>query len=847
MSSPMKNGVPNGASPAQAEEEPSPTKARPAAGKPKTVADLFETLEYGPAPEDPGAAKKWISDHNNGKFGHFIDNAWVHPEGRNYLTSKAPKDFGKLAETCQGTTDDVDVAVKSAAKAQQAWAALSGFERAKHMYNLARAVQKHARIIAVIEALDNGKTIRETRDADVPLVARWLYHYAGWAQLMDDEMRGWKPVGVVGAIVPWNFPLMLLTWKVAPALAMGNTVVLKPASYTRLSALLFAEICAEAGLPAGVFNVVTGDGRMGSALAAHPLVDKVGFTGSTGIGQLLRRLTAGTGKKLSLELGGKSAIIIYDTADLDSAVEGVVDAIWFNQGQVCSAGSRLLVQETVYDQVVAKIKRRMGKLRVGDSLDKCMDMGPVVDESQMSTIQEYVDIVRKEGCTVFQACECIPPASQGLYFPPTLITDCETTSRVVQEEIFGPVLTVLSFRTAKEAIAIANQSNYGLGGGVWTEKSGLAMETALGIRTGTVWINCYNMFDAAAGFGGYKETGYGRDGGKEGLYEYVKPSWQPRHKPQLDEEKVKNWGKSIPNHPVLGKGPSAASGGIDHTIKMYIGGKQARPDATYSRSVVAPDGAVLGQVGEGSRKDIREAVEAAHKAAPGWGKRAAFNRAQICYYMAENLQMRRDAFAQRLQGMTGRALPDCEQEVDQSIERLFYWAAYADKWGGVVQETTLYGVTAKVHEPVGVIGILCPDDAPLLSFVSLLAPSLIRSNACIIVPSEKFPLAACDLYQVFDTSDLPGGVVNIVTGDRDHLALTLTDHQHVDAVWYFGGSPEGCRAVEAKSAGNCKRTWCDYGGERNWSDDAQGQGDEFLYQAIEVKNIWLPIGETFAN
>lgn len=809
----------------------------------KSVAELFESLEYGPAPEAPDAVHKWIADHG-GKFGHFIDNKWVHPEGRKYLTGKSPKDMKSLCETVQGTAEDVEVAVASSVKAQKKWAAMPGYERAKCLYNIARNVQKHARLLAVMEALDNGKTIRETRDADIPIVARWFYHYAGWAQLMDEEMEGWGPIGVVGAIVPWNFPIMLMTWKVAPALAMGNTVVLKPASYTRMSALMFAEICAESGLPDGVLNILTGDGRMGSTLAAHNDVDKVGFTGSTGIGQLLRRLTAGTGKKISLELGGKSANIIYDSADLDAAVEGVVDAIWFNQGQVCSAGSRLLVQETVYDKVIAKIKRRMTKLRVGDSLDKCMDMGPLVDESQIESVGKYVQIAREEGNDVYQACECIPPKGTGLYFPPTLITNCQTTSTCVQEEIFGPVLVCLPFRTAKEAVAIANQSCYGLACGVWTEKAALGFETALSVKAGVCWINSYNLFDAAAGFGGYRESGFGRDGGKECLFEYAKPRWQKRVHNTLDENKVKNFGKSVPPAPKIG---GSSTGGIDHTSKMYIGGKQARPDATYTRAICNSDGLLVGQVGEGNRKDIRDAVEAAHSAAPGWGKRAAFNRAQICYYIAENLQLRRDEYAQKLHAMTERSMAICEQEVDLSIQRLFYWAAYADKYGGTVQETTLYGVTARVNEPTGVIGILCPDDAPLLSFISLLAPAVVRSNTIVIVPSQKYPLAAIDIYQVLDTSDLPGGVINIVTGDRDTLALTMVDHQDMEAIWYFGGSPEGSKVIEARSAQNVKRTWVDYGQSRDWADPAQGQGREFLYHATEVKNVWLPMGETYAN
>jgi len=808
-----------------------------------TVTDLLSTLEYGPAPEDRSAADKWVKDHG-GKFGHFIDNKWEQPEGRKYLESKAPKDYGVLAETIQGTAEDVEMAVQAATRAQPAWAALSGFERAKHMYNIARMVQKHHRLFDVIEALDNGKTIRETRDADIPTVIRWLYHYAGWAQLMDTEMRGWAPLGVVGGIVPWNFPIMLLVWKVAPALAMGNTIVIKPASYTRLSALLFAEICAEAGLPPGVFNLITGDGRMGSMLAAHPGIDKVSFTGSTPIGQLLRRSTAGSGKKLSLELGGKSANIIFDSADLDAAVEGIVDGIFFNQGQVCSAGARLLIQDTVYETVIAKLKRRMAKLRVGDSLDKCMDMGPVVDESQVRTIEEYIQSARDEGCTVFQACECIPPKSKGYFIPPTLITECETTHRVVQEEIFGPVAVALRFRTQKEAIAIANQSCYGLGGGVWTEKSALAYETALAIKTGTVWINCYNLFDAAAGFGGYKESGFGRDGGKECLYDNAKPAWMARARPVFDEGAIAAFGKVTPQGPCISGVP--ATGAIDHTVKMYVGGKQKRPDAPYTRPVLSPSGVHIGQVAEGARKDVRDAVEAAHAASSGWGKRAAFNRAQICYYIAENLQMRRGEYAAKLQAMTGKEERACELEVDISIQRLFYWASFADKCGGVVQETAFYGVTAKVHEPVGVIAILCPDESPLLGFISLLAPAIVRSNTVIIVPSERYPLCAIDLYQVFDTSDLPAGVVNILTGSRDHLATHLVDHQDVQSIWYFG-SAEGCKVVEERSASNVKRTWCNYGQPREWAEPAQGQGEEFLYHSIQVKNIWLPIGESFAN
>lgn len=724
------------------------------------------------------------------------------------------------------------------------------------MYSIGRHVQKHARLISVIESMDNGKPIRESRDLDIPLVARHFYHHAGWAQLMEEEMKGWGPIGVVCAIVPWNFPLMLLTWKVCPALAMGNTVVLKPATYTRLSALLFAEICAEAGLPPGVFNVVTGPGSFGQMVATHPGVDKVGFTGSTEVGQKLRRAIAGSGKKISLELGGKSPFIVYDSADLDSSVEGVVDAIFFNQGQVCSAGSRLLVQESVADRVVGKIKERMTHLRLGDSLDKGIDMGAIVDPTQRKSIDEYVHQARQEGAEVYQACAVMP--SHGCYYPPTLITKVQPVSICVQEEIFGPVLTVLTFRTPKEAIALANNTRYGLGSSVWTENMNLALETAISLKSGACWVNCHNLFDAAAGFGGYRESGFGRDGGKEGLYEYVKPVWQTKPHPQVDEEKVKKFGQNIaprplnPSqkelqlYPITTEIEGSQAPSIDRTLKMYIGGCQKRPDAQYCRPVRGADGGIVGQIAEGNRKDIREAVEAAHKAAPGWGKRAAHNRAQIVYYIAENLELRHKEVAQRISDMTGRPFADCKQEVDLSIQRLFYWGAYADKYGGTVQETTLYGCTVRINEPVGVIGIACPDEYPLLAFVSLCAPAVVRGNTVVIVPSETAPLSATDLYQVFDTSDLPGGVVNIVTGSRDHLTKYLAEHQDVEAMWYFG-SAEGSKCVEVASCENVKRSWVNYGQSRDWTSMEQGQGEEFLYQSTEVKNIWLPMGEMFAN
>jgi len=805
-----------------------------------SVGEIFASMEYGPAPESDKIAQNWLDDHNR-QFGLFINNDWVHPEGRKIYETKSPATGKVLSGTTQGNAEDVDKAVGAAREAHNTWSKLSGHERAKHLYSIARHVQKHSRLVAVVEALDNGKSIRETRDADTAVIIRHLYHHAGWADLMGEEMAGWTSVGVIGAIVPWNFPLMLLVWKVAPALAMGNTVVLKPATYTRLSALLFAEICAEAGLPAGVFNVVTGGGAMGQVLAEHPDVDKVAFTGSTEIGKILRQATAGTGKKISLELGGKSPVIVYDSADLDSAVESVVDAIWFNQGQVCSAGSKLLVQTTVFDKFINKLKTRLGHFRIGHSLDKTIDMAAIVDESQRKSVAEFVEEARDEGADVFQT-DCPP----GCFYPPTLITGVNTASRVVMEEIFGPVLVALPFRTAKEAIAIANNTLYGLGASVHSEQLPLALETAKHIQAGAVWINCHNLFDAAAGFGGYKQSGFGRDGGKEGLFEYVKPAWQQKVRiGQLSFDMAKFGSSYTADSPAInGNGSETIS--VDRTYKLYYGGAQKRPDANYSRVIRTVEGKVMAQVGESNRKDVRNAVEAAAKAQPAWAKKSPFNRQQILYYIAENLEIRKRGFARRLVELTGVSSEEAETEVSQSVARLFYWAAYADKYGGTVQETQLYGTVIKIHEPVGVIGIACPDKSPLLSFVSLIGAGIARSNSVVVVPSEKYPLLALDLYQVLETSDLPGGVVNILSGSRDHIAKYLVEHQNVDAMWYFG-SQEGSKFVEHTSAVNVKRTWVDYGVARDWADEKQGRGEEFLYHATQVKNVWLTMGDIFAN
>ena len=793
-----------------------------------SVARYFDEMSYGPAPEADTEARAWLKRHEAG-FGHFIGGTFVTPEGGQYFDAVDPSTGNILGRVAQGGADDVDKAVAAARKAQGPWAKLPGHARARHLYALARAVQRNARLLAVVEAIDNGKPIRETRDIDVPQVARHFYYHAGWAQLQASEFADQVPVGVVGQIIPWNFPLLMLAWKVAPALALGNTVVLKPAEFTSLTALLFAEIATEAGLPAGVLNVVTGDGSTGATLVGHGGIDKIAFTGSSEVGKLIREKTAGSGKSLTLELGGKSPFIVFDDADIDGAVEGVVDAIWFNQGQVCCAGSRLLVQEGIAETFLARLKRRMATLRVGMPLDKCIDMGAIVAPVQLERIKSLVATGVAEGAELFQPNIDLPKG--GSFYPPTLLSNVHTAATVAREEIFGPVLVSMTFRTPDEAVMLANNTRYGLSASVWSETIGLALDIAPKLQAGVVWINATNLFDAAVGFGGYRESGYGREGGKEGAFEYLKPkAWSGRKARVVSEavaEEVAVGGFDMP--------------ALDRTAKLFVGGKQARPDGNYSRAILSPKGVKVGEVGEGNRKDIRNAVAAA-RSAEGWGRATAHNRAQILYYLAENLSARAAEFAGRIAAMTGVSKAKAEAEIEACISRLFSYGAWADKFEGTVHTPPLRGVALAMNEPIGVVGVICPDEAPLLAFISLVAPLIAMGNRVVAVPSERHPLAVTDFYQIIETSDVPAGVINIVTGAARDLTKTLTEHDDVDALWVFG-TKENATLAEKLSVGNLKRLLVDHGLLTDWFDGQAAEGPILLRHAVQVKNIWIPYGE----
>ncbi len=789
-------------------------------------------MSYGPAPESTARAEQWLDGYER-RFSHAINGEWVEPSDGERFDSINPATNTTVASIAQGSAVDVDRAVQAARAAQPGWWEIGGHARARYLYAIARGIQRNSRLFAVLESIDNGKPIRESRDIDIPLVARHFYHHAGWAQLMESELPDFGPVGVVGQIIPWNFPLLMLSWKIAPALATGNTVVLKPAEFTPLTALLFAELCQSVSLPPGVVNIVTGDGRTGAALVEHPDVNKIAFTGSTEVGRAIRVATAGSGKKLSLELGGKSPFLVFEDADLDSVVEGVVDAIWFNQGQVCCAGSRIIAQEGIAESLVTKLRMRMENLRVGDPLDKAIDIGAIVAPVQLDRIEKLVQQGQDEGATMWQPSWSVP--TEGCFYPPTLFTGVAPASTIAQVEIFGPVVVMMTFRTPAEAVELANDTRYGLAASIWSENINVALDVAPKVKAGSVWINCTNVFDAASGFGGYRESGFGREGGIEGLYEYLKQADGRTDGRTDDQHQPAPLPARPPDRPTALEPPA-----VDRTAKMYIGGKQARPDGGYSLAVAGADGESLGEVGLGNRKDIRNAVEAAHKGAV-WAKATAHNRAQVIYYIAENLSARAEEFVARLQALTGADAAQAQREFDMSIDRLYTYAAWADKWDGNIHATPFRNVTLAMREPVGVMAVVCPDSAPLLGFISTVMPPLALGNRVVAVPSEPWPLMATDLYQVFETSDVPAGAINIVTGSKAELTTVLAAHDDVDGIWYWG-TQEGSGEVERLAAGNMKRTWVDYGNGRDWFS-ARASGREFLRHATEIKNIWVPYGD----
>lgn len=788
------------------------------------ILERYAAMDYGPAPEARTQADAWMKGHDFSSA-LYIDGEWRPAGSGATFENHEPSTGALLAEIAEAGAADVGDAVAAARRALPKWRGASGYARARVLYAIGRGIQRNARLFAVLESIDNGKPIRESRDIDVPLAARHFIHHAGWAQRIDKEFPGHTAAGVAGQIIPWNFPLLMLAWKIAPALAAGCTVVLKPAEFTPLTAILFAEICAHAGVPRGVVNIVHGGPQTGTAIVEHPDVGKIAFTGSSEVGKLIRRATAGTGKKISLELGGKSAFMVFEDADLDSAVEGLVDGIWFNQGQVCCAGSRLLVEENVADVFLEKVRARMRHLRLGDPLDKNTDIGPLIAPSQLERVRGLVAEGQRQGAECWQP-DCDLPEA-GYYQLPVLATGVSPANVLAQEEVFGPVLAAMTFRTTAEGVALANNTRYGLAASVWSENVNLALHVAPQLKAGVVWVNGTNMFDAACGFGGYRESGFGREGGREGMFEYLVPRDKggPAYQPIALPADVAS--------------PAQGGAAIDRSPKLFIGGKQTRPDGNYATAIPDAKGRFAGEAGLGNRKDIRDAVSAAR--ASKWGTATAYNRSQVLYYFAENLAARGDEFAARLATLTGATARTARAEVDLSVERLFASGSLADKFEGSVHAPPMRAVTLALNEPVGVVGIVAPDRAPLLALVSMIGPALAMGNAVVAVPSPRYPLLATDLYQVIETSDLPAGAVNIVTGQAPELARVLATHDDVDGLWCVADA-ETCKAVEYESAGNLKRTWTTNGRAVDWTK-AEPFETVLPRLAVEVKNVWVPYGD----
>ena len=779
----------------------------------------FKNITYGPAPEDSKDVMLWINSLNHPNL-LFINGKWIKSKSSKKIQVINPATNKKLTTLAVSNKSDVNEAVGAAKKAFASWSKTSSDTRAKYLYALARLIQKHSRFFSVLETIDNGKPIRETRDIDIPLVARHFYYHAGWAKKIDTNKQ--KPIGVIGQIIPWNFPLLMLAWKIAPAIAAGNTVVLKPAEFTSLTALYFAELCQKARLPKGVINIITGDGSTGEIITSHQDTKKIAFTGSTEVGKKIIQSSAEQEKKLTMELGGKSPFIVFEDADLDSAVEGVVDAIWFNQGQVCCAGSRLLVQESVEKLFIKKLKARMEKLRVGNPLDKSIDIGAIVAPVQLKKIQSIVKKGEKEGSKLWQPSWACP--TDGLFYPPSIFTNVSPSSFIAQIEIFGPVLSVLSFRTPSEAVSIANNTPYGLAASIWSENINLALDVAPKIKAGVIWINSTNLFDAACGFGGYKESGFGREGGIEGIRTY-----QNQTLPEVTKvtKKINKNKVQLPS--------------IDATPKLYVAGKQKRPDSGYSFNQLSAQKEFICDIARANRKDVRDAVEAASKSKIGSINN--FNRAQILFYLAENLAQRKETFVNLLMSIKGEFKNQAVKEFEQSCERIFYYASMSDKFEGNIHNPPMRGLTLAIKEPIGIIVSLMCEHQPLLSLVTTISSLFANGNASIIIPTEKTSLIATSLYQVFETSDIPAGSINILTAKENELNSTLAQHENIHGIWSFSDNSKIRSAIIRDTVFNLKRFWCPKNKNIDWSNQSEDFLNQFLYESSQVKNIWIPYGE----
>lgn len=716
------------------------------------VAEIFNTMNYGPAPESTLKVDSWLENRRDG-FGLFISGQWV--ASAETLDSVNPANGKLLAKIAVAGSGDVDIAVKAARTAQPAWEKLGGHGRARYLYALKQELQKRAGEFAVLESLDSGKPIRESSEFDIPLAIRHFHHQTGRAQLFDVEFPRRSALGVSGLIVASGYPLLSAVQKMAPALAAGNCIVLKPSLHTSLSALLFAGLCEEIGLPPGVVNIVTGGAATGEYLVGHPNVDQIDFTGSIAVGSDIRSRTAGTGKTLNLNLDRKLPFIIFEDADLDSAVEELVETVLCNRVKPCGAGVQLLLQEGVESRALDKIRARVGKLRTGDPLDANTDLGANIDPASLARI-----VQRKEA--------------------------------FVSGDDFGPLMSVTGFRLLSEALELANGSGRSMAASIWSENINRALDVASQLNAATVWINDSNPFD----------LGSGRETVEKALRSPIEFS----------------------------RGDMALN---------------SAPSTKTTRTASIADLPPIVRIEGGYQADIPRAVSAAVRAGD-WTRDSGFSRARVLNHMVENLSERKEEFCWYLAQFTAVSEEAARREIDASVERLFSYAAWADKYDGAVRQYARSGAALAVNEAVGVIAVGCPDHLPLLAPVSLLAPALAVGNRVVLVASERNAQSRADyqrmLTLLLESSGIPAGVVNIVTGARDELVEVLAAHKQVDGVWYFG-SAEGSVRVEQASAPSLAHTWVNRGKFPDWFSRDEGEGRHFLREACRVKNIWIPHGD----
>ncbi|KAL5257802.1 hypothetical protein ACHWQZ_G012663 [Mnemiopsis leidyi] len=787
---------------------------------------IFQNLEYSSAKESDSAAMSWI---NSQKLGDFVMNKMIQGSGDMLTVTNRSND--KVVAHIPTSGGNVGEAVKSGREAKEAWGKMQGHIRARHLYSVTREVQKQGKLLAVMECISTGVAVRECKNVMLANLVQTLYHFTGWAEL-SPEVKDCQSRGIVAVLLPEVDTLTQIAQQVVPALAAGNCVIVSPSA--PLPALLFASLCVTAGLPPGVLSVVVGDKARQALLSDRNIAM---LSGALSTKEECRSLVSSLQYPIPVSLCqvGKSSMIVFSNSDIDSAVDCLADKGFYASGQAYDSVGKVLVQSSCYEKFCKRLKEKISKLRVGDALDHSNDVGATTSKN-ISAIKEALTL--NTHLSQFKSSSAIPDT--GSYHAPTVLLDVQPSNDIWDEVLLGPLVKVASFRTAKEAVAIVNHSKQGVGCSVWSEKNSLIMQLTKQLNVGTVWVNCHGIRESSRPSQYRSCTGSMQCGGVDLLKLYMSPAATPRlsfSDDKIDPSLVKNFGKAT--FPALpsDKPTVDPEESVNRTIKLFIGGALKRSANDSYRTVLSSTGAVLGSLPDANKKDIRDAVEAAAKAFPGWSGKSGFNRSQILYFLAENICRRKEDFAEVIAQSTGRKYDDGMQEVDTSLQRLFMAAAWADKFTSSPWEQ---------KDPVGVIGITAPSQWPMLGLCSLLGPAIAAGNTVVVLPSDKFPLVAADLCQVIATSDIPGGVVNMVYGSQSPLSLALAQHQHVQAVWYFG-YPEGCHVITKEGVENNKQVWCEEYDRRKWNSLVQGTGYTINRHCYNNKVVVMPPGDTFAN